>query len=178
MRFCVNIFYRLIAALVEVFSLLPRVISRILSVFILQPGHGVLRRVSGCRLAVQYSAALVRFVQQFVWLILVQRLRVAHRNLGHSYLAATLDHIEFENMFKDSGYWDYCILVTYDVYFRLYGVYSLFFISDFSVVEKASWRGVGSMLWPLNQVFFLELRNLNEFFAYVISWVITTLCSL
>jgi hypothetical protein len=64
----------------------------------------------------------------------------------NSYLHASLDSAEFENMFKDSGYWDYFILLVYDIYFRLYGVYSLFVITDFSVVEKASWRGIGAIL--------------------------------
>jgi hypothetical protein len=95
----------------------------------------------------------------------------------NSYLHASLDSAEFENMFKDSGYWDYFILLVYDIYFRLYGVYSLFVITDFSVVEKASWRGIGAILWPLNQVFFLELRNINELFGHTIIWVITSLCS-
>jgi hypothetical protein len=63
-----------------------------------------------------------------------------------SVVSDRVDVLEFENLFKDSGYWDYFLLALYDTYFRLYGVYTLFFVSDFSIVEKASWRGMASFL--------------------------------
>jgi hypothetical protein len=55
-----------------------------------------------------------------------------------AWVEVQLDCQEFENMFKDSGYWDYFLLALYDNAFRLYGVYSLFVVTDFAIVEKAS----------------------------------------
>lgn len=117
-----------------------------------------------------------KFIFTITWLV-SQRVLLLLRHQG-SLVGASLDAAEFENAFKDSGYWDYCILATYDAYFRLYGVYSLFVVTDFSIVEKASWRGVGAVLWPLNHFFFFELRSLNEFFSHVVTWVVTAACSL
>jgi hypothetical protein len=61
------------------------------------------------------------------------------------WLEVHLDGQEFENMFKDSGYWDYFLLSYYDQVFRIYAVYSLFVVSDFSIVEKASWLLTGTI---------------------------------
>jgi len=84
---------------------------------------------------------IVRFLSKLSWTVCAN-----YSTKSGSHVGVSLDSAEFENAFKDSGYWDYCILSSYDAYFRLYGVYSLFVVTDFSIVEKASWKGVGSVL--------------------------------
>lgn len=95
-----------------------------------------------------------------------------------NHIEAHIDATEFENTFKDSGYWDYFLLSTYDNWFRLHMVYSLIFVSDYSIVEKASWRGVGALLWPLNQILFMELKTLSEFFLHACVWFVTIFFSI
>ena len=84
---------------------------------------------------------------------------------------------EFENFFKDSGYWDFFLLSIYDKFFCVYVVYSLLFCSDFSIVERASWLFVGLILWPLNNFFLTELAVVGELFLYVVSCLSIMFCS-
>lgn len=89
------------------------------------------------------------------------------------WLDVYLDMREFENLFKDSGYWDYFLLAIYDYAFRVYIVYTLLIITDYSIVEKASWLLISALLQPLNFFFFFEFKSLHEFFFCVIFLILT-----
>lgn len=92
------------------------------------------------------AAAVASGARVFIDLIVNQSFINTKSTQPSTHLTSAIEFSEFENVFKDSGYWDYCILSFYDNAFRLYLAYSLFFVSDYSIVEKASWRGVGSLL--------------------------------
>ena len=85
-----------------------------------------------------------------------------------------IDVCEFENCFKDSGYWDYFLLILFDTAFRVYWVYSLIFISDFSIVEKSSWLILSGVLSGITPFMTLELRSITEilFLAITVSLLI------
>lgn len=87
-----------------------------------------------------------------------------------SFLEVELEIREFENCFKDSGYWDGFILILFDYFFRVYFIYGFLFISEFSIVEKASWLGLGGVL--NNLTLFIELTNLFELLLYLLSTIL------
>jgi len=62
---------------------------------------------------------------------------------GETRIGDILDEQEFENFFRDSGYWDFFLLSFFDYFFRVYIIYTLLVVSDFAIVEKASWLLVG-----------------------------------
>jgi len=91
---------------------------------------------------------------------------------GETRIGDILDEQEFENFFRDSGYWDFFLLSFFDYFFRVYIIYTLLVVSDFAIVEKASWLLVGMIFWPINLWSFLELASLEEFFMYIIFWIL------
>ena len=44
----------------------------------------------------------------------------------------------FTLTFSDSGVWDYFILYVYDYYLRIFFIYSLLYLSEYALIEKAS----------------------------------------
>ena len=89
-----------------------------------------------------------------------------------SHLEEQLDAAEFENAFKDSGYWDYALQSLYDAAFRTYFVYTLLYVTDYAISEKASWVLLGGVMAALTNSAFLELSTLSEFFLYVAAVII------
>lgn len=102
---------------------------------------------------------LIGHVRVLLWAVLLK-----HANPTQHLLATQLDTLEFENMFRDSGYWDFFLLSFYDNAFRVYAIYAVFVTTDYSVVERASWAALSYVLKPLAAALFVELRSLEEFF--------------
>jgi hypothetical protein len=118
-----------------------------------------------CAKILNQAVYLVRYVR-FIFYCLRSSVLDTSKN---THLAYNLSQSESENLFRDSGYWDFLILSLYDYYFRLFFVYSLLVVSDYSIGERASWRGAGYLLRPSNLVLFTDLKTLFEVLQYLFS---------
>jgi hypothetical protein len=83
---------------------------------------------------------------------------------GH--LITYLDTNEFENCFKDSGYYDFFLLSLFDYMFRVFWIFSIIKMSEFSITEKASWLISGAILSAWRTYFYFEFSSITEFFFF------------
>lgn len=65
-------------------------------------------------------------------------------------------------IFSDSGIWDYFILYIYDYFFCLYFTQCLMYFSEYSLIEKSSWRLFNFYYYIISKVLFFE--NFDFFF--------------
>ena len=74
---------------------------------------------------------------------------------------------EFENFFKDSGYWDYALLSGYDRLARLGFVYSFAMLGGGALVEQAASRLITMGPWLSCETLF-EVTSLRELFVVLL----------
>jgi hypothetical protein len=70
----------------------------------------------------------------------------------------------FRNTFRDSGLFDFLLLYFFDLIVRNITIYSNNFSSEFSIVEKSSWRLNIFLVNIFRKLYFLEINQLNQIF--------------
>ena len=117
----------------------------------------------------RYILSLVAFYQ-FITHEITTLLITRSRGL----VAAQLAEREFENYFKDSGYWDYVLLVSFDIFYRVYWLYSLVVLSDFLIIEKSSWIVFSYLFLFFNWTLQHEINSLTELFFLIFYLCLTS----
>ena len=106
--------------------------------------------------------------------LMIKLIQCYLRNRAVSYFNdSKLGKLIFIYSFSDSGILDFFLLSTFDLLFRYFFVYSLLLLSEFSVVEKASWRFFSYLVSYATKYTFFEINNIWEFFFMILMNIIT-----
>lgn len=83
-----------------------------------------------------------------------------------------LGKLIYVSSFLDSGILDFFVLSLFDLLFRYVFVYSLLLLSEFSVVEKASWRFFSYLVSGISKYSFFEINNIWDFFFMLLLLIV------